>query len=297
MMANGRRREGVSSVSDGDEGRKRRRSSEPERSGERSFTPEIPTSSVSCNTSNVNAEIIELINNVRRERPRIGMTIKDTDINEFNPLNDDMNEWLGKIDEYAAIYNWDDLNTCHLAINKLGGSAEIWYKSLSCIPKTWAEWKVLLRDTFPSTRDLHSLMSEMLMFHPKPDKTLFEYCFEKLALIKKMNLNLSGADEVNLIVGGLNDCNIKFAVKAANIDDPSKLAVYLRSFEPMVTRGGNQPTTANPVNIKRRSVEFSKSRPKRETLCYICRQPGHKQANCPQNAFKDKNNGFLLLLS
>lgn len=267
----------------------KKRKHETSQDGNRSFTPELQPSIISDNTG-----MIEFINTLRREqRPKMGMSVKDADITEFNPLNDDINEWLAKIDEHAGIYMWDDLHTCHLAINKLKGPAETWYKSLPSIPKTWSEWKLLLTNIFPSTRDLHTLMAEMLALCPKPNQSLFEYCFEKLAVIRKMKLNLNGSDEVNLIVGGLNNHAIKFAVKAANIDDPSKLAAYLKAFEPLTSvvgamdakREKNLVTnTTYSKNRHSQSGDGYRQRNRDAILCFMCHQPGHKQINCPQHS-------------
>lgn len=221
---------------------------------------------------------------VRREYT--GVTVRDhNDINEFNPSQDEVRDWISKINKLSIIYGWDDAYICHLAINKLRGPAEMWYKTLTVVPRTWTEWTELLTKTFPSTRDLHTLMVDMLAYVPRPKEDLFEYCFNKLALVRKMNLNLSGPDEVNLIVGSIPNEHIKFSVKAANIDDPAKLAVYLKSFESVRTgpfpaklpSSGND-TVAPPVKkIRQNTNPLNKT-----LLCFQCDKPGHKRAECPQ---------------
>lgn len=249
----------------------------------RSYTPELPPPTSSSGLK----DIINILKN--DYGPKLSMSVRDSDINEFNPVVDNVNEWIERIDEHAKVYHWDDINTCHLVINKLKGPAEKWYRSLSSLPKTWAEWKILLINTFPPTRDLHFLMTEMLAFKPRSTQSLYEYCYEKLALIKKMHLNLSGLDEVNLIIGGLENCNAKFAVKAANIDDPSKLAVYLKAFDSTVTESGTNKdkpvsTLTNIMKTQVDSMDRNRNKPRHSTAkCYSCNRPGHKQFNCPQN--------------
>lgn len=249
-----------------------------EHHGKRSYTP--PLRDKDFLKSGLLDNIIDLFKS--EQRPRMGMSVRDTDICEFDPSHNDINRWISKIDEHAAIYRWDDVYICHLAINKLRGSAETWYKSLPFVPKTWTEWKTLLAATFPSTRDLHILMTEMLACKPKTGQDLYEYCFEKLSVIRKMDLQLSGSDEVSLIVGGLQNQNIKFSVKAANITDPAKLAVYLKSFDLPSTSDQSRPSSSKmnfPVKFVKSVRDASKT-----VVCFRCRQSGHKQNGCPLNS-------------
>lgn len=217
----------TSSGSSSNQKRAKKAKKHGEHHGKRSYTP--PPKDKNFLKSGLLDNIIDLVRS--EQRPRMEMFVRDTDISEFNPLHNDINRWISKIDEHAAIYRWDDVNICHLAITKLRGSVETRYKSLPFAPRTWTEWKTLLTVTFPPTRDLYSLMTEMLAYKPKTGQNLYEYCFEKLSLIRKIDLQLSGLDEVSLIVGGLENQNIRFSVKAANITDPAKLAVYLKSFD------------------------------------------------------------------
>lgn len=246
--------------------------------GGRSYTPPPRT------PGNLNSGLIDLVNMIKNvKQPGLGISVRDVDITDFNPMFHNIDEWISKIEEYSNIYKWSDTNICHLAVNKLKGPAEVWYKSLQSIPKSWFEWKTLLVAAFPSTRDLHSLMTEMISFKPKVNQSLYEYCFEKLSLIRKMNLNLSGSDEVNLIVGSLDNQNVKFAVKAAGITDPSKLAVYLQSFEPGTFSANVQKDLTRVLPLKKPLISDTIDKQKKNGRCYKCKQVGHKQYHCPQN--------------
>jgi hypothetical protein len=48
------------------------------------------------------------------------------------------------VDEYILIDGWDDKTTSHLALGKLRGPAEIWYRGL--LPKlfTWVDWRNMM---------------------------------------------------------------------------------------------------------------------------------------------------------
>lgn len=193
----------------------------------RSYTP--PTRLVTSEPIQV-AQLIaeELTKHTAKRYP--GVSVSDCDIPEFDPFKDDVLVWTKKVDEHADIYKWEDKYISHLAINKLKGSAKIWFQSLREIPRTWNDWKNILVKTFPPSRDLCTMMTHILMFRPKENQNLFEYCFEKLSLIRRLNLNLSGKDEVNLIIGGFHNENLKLAVKSAGISDPAYLAAYIKDL-------------------------------------------------------------------
>ncbi|KAL1516166.1 hypothetical protein ABEB36_000085 [Hypothenemus hampei] len=157
--------------------------------------------------------------------------VKDNIICEFNPLNHDINDWLPFVDEYAQINNWSDNVTCYLALGKLRGPAETWCRGLPTRLFTWTEWKDLLLRNFQPKRDLYKLMSSMIKLEATSQQGLYEYCFEKLALINRMKLNLTDSDKVNLIMGGIHNEQIKFSVDTANITCPATLARHLKVFQ------------------------------------------------------------------
>jgi hypothetical protein len=122
---------------------------------------------------------------VRQVRPRTEVsvgTISSGILSEFNPLTGNVDDWLHAVDEYAQIYGWDDKVTSHLAQAKLRGPAEVWYRGLPTHLFTWVEWKEMLRQNFIPKRDL----SNMFACVPKAHQSLYEYAFEKLALIHQL---------------------------------------------------------------------------------------------------------------
>ncbi|KAK9717683.1 hypothetical protein QE152_g23596 [Popillia japonica] len=235
---------------------------------ERLCTPTIPVNTSEETVSNLQT----ILNNLSRVDKDIGVSVRDRDIPDFNPRNDNIDVWLTKIDDYAHIYAWSDRYLCHLVVNKLRGPAETWYRTLNDIPKSWIDFKFLLLETFPPTRDLHQLMTRMLGYKHRTGQNLYEYCFEKLALVRQMNIKLSGRDEVNLIVGGLSNYNLKLSVKAAGIDCPSKLAGYLKPFG---NGTENSYSQVKPFVMQ----DHNQTNPSTSAVCYNCQQPGHKQFN------------------
>lgn len=121
---------------------------------------------------------------VRNTNQLVSVTsITNTTIPEFNPLHQNIQDWLNVVDEFMFLYQWNDKTVCHLALNKLRSPAEVWYRGLNTHIFSWSEWKQMLRDNFRSKRNLHSLLRTMLDCSPKANQGLYEYLFEKLSKI------------------------------------------------------------------------------------------------------------------
>lgn len=150
-------------------------------------------------------------------------------IKEFNPISKDVTEWLEAVDEFAYIYGWNDRTTCHLALSKLKGPAEVWYRALPTRIFTWSEWKEMLNQQFRPKRNLYAELREMMDCVARNDQSL--YAFDKIALIQKLKLQISGIDQVNLILGGISDDLVKFSVETAGIAEPSDLARHFKMLD------------------------------------------------------------------
>jgi hypothetical protein len=113
----------------------------------------------------------------------------------------------------------------------LPGARKIAGTNGDLVPRlAWPEWRQMLAENFAVKRDLHRALQIMMDCKPKARQSLYEYTYEKLALIHKLKLPISGADQVNLIMGGINDKQIRFTVEAAGIKSPSELAKHFRNF-------------------------------------------------------------------
>lgn len=77
---------------------------------------------------------------------------------------------------------------------------------------------MLLRD-FKPKRDLCTLLQDMMRCVPQKRQTLYEYAFNKLALINKLKLTL------------VSDESIRFSVETKGISNPSILAGHLKTID------------------------------------------------------------------
>jgi hypothetical protein len=115
----------------------------------------------------------------------MSMSVLSNIVGEFNPLESNVVDWLNAVDEYAVIYNWDDQLTSHLALSKLRGPAEVWYRGLPTRLFTWREWRDMLLTNFQPKRDLYRDLKEMMNCVPLPLESLYEYVYQKLAFVHK----------------------------------------------------------------------------------------------------------------
>jgi hypothetical protein len=106
----------------------------------------------------------------------------------------------------------------------------------------------------------------------------------KLSMINSLKLNFDDRDVINLIMGGIDNNNIKFAVQTANIVNPGQLATYLKLFptaNSSTMRNNNNPNTAPlpcPINAKSSENTPNYTNYKNTLLCYYCKKPGHKRS-------------------
>ncbi|XP_018325107.1 uncharacterized protein LOC108736973 [Agrilus planipennis] len=98
----------------------------------------------------------------RRGEPQID--ISRNIISDFKPLIHNLSDWLHSVDEFANMYGWSDMVTSYLALNKLKGPVEIWYRGLPTRMFRWLEWKDLLRGNFRQKRNLHNSLIAMMNF-------------------------------------------------------------------------------------------------------------------------------------
>jgi hypothetical protein len=228
-------------------------------------------------------------------RPHVTLSFLNNVVTAFDPATTKIDEWLLKVDKWAIWLNWSDPEICCFALPKLVGAAKIFYEGLPSVNRSWTEWKQLLKQAFLPVRDIHSLLGKLLQFTSNNAPSYYEYTFQKLSMINSLKLNFDDRNVIILIMGGIDDNNIKFAVQTANIVNPGQLATYLKLFDTAnssTMRNNNNPNTAPlpcPINAKSSETTSNYTNYKNTLLCYYCKKPGHKRSAC--FAFRrNKNN-------
>lgn len=153
-------------------------------------------------------------------------------IPEFDPLRDDVNAWLSIIRSYAHTFSWTDEITRYQALNKLKGSAKVWYDSLLRSDNHWPMWKWKdwtrkLASSFQIRRNMFDLLKDIINEKPSENQSLYEFYFEQKCKIDRLSLEFSEQDIISIIVGNIGDSGIGASIEANNFVTCDSLASFL----------------------------------------------------------------------
>ncbi|KAI5631512.1 aspartyl protease domain-containing protein [Phthorimaea operculella] len=202
-------------------------------------------------------------------------------IPEFDPLRDEINAWLSIIQSYAKTFSWSDEMTRYQALNKLKGSAKVWYDSLlrtdSQWPSwKWKEWKRKLTVSFQIRRNMFELLKEVIDKKPAENQSLYEFYFEQKCKIDRLGLEFSEPDIISIIVGNIGDSGIGASIEASNFTTCDSLASFLhgRIYKPKsaVAQSTSTVTTTPSTNqsVGAKNNVQDQPRIRNPIKCYTC---------------------------
>ncbi|XP_047028837.1 uncharacterized protein LOC124636753 [Helicoverpa zea] len=180
---------------------------------------------------------------VSRHKDTKAVSTLNNIIPEFDPLNDDINAWLNIIQSYSATFDWSDETIRYQALNKLKGSAKVWYDSLLRTDSRWPTWKwsdwnQRLASSFQTRRNMFELLKEIINKKPVENQSLYEFYFDIKCKIDRLSLNFTEQDIISIIVGSIGDSNIGASVEASNFKSCHDLASYLhgRTYKSKISK-------------------------------------------------------------
>lgn len=231
----------------------------------------------------------------------------------FDPITEDLNihQWIDKIEEYADMYGWDDLAIKHYGLSKLDGVARKWKDSLGRADRSWDEWKVLLKETFPTKESGIKKVLEAQNYKRKAGQNIVEYFYEKLS--KCNNARMESREIIEWIVDGLDNPQYRsYLGPLSRYNHPTDLLPDLKSGSNFI-REYTRPVS-KPTFPKRQGHHFSyqqkenmgkfdrtlRSENSRETqvnkfkdtkpiVCFKCGNEGHYARNCSENTKKKEH--------
>lgn len=175
-------------------------------------------------------------------------------IPDFDPLKDNVVSWLQIIESYAATFSWTDNMIRYQALNKLKGSAKVWYESLLRNDLTWTtwvweNWKRKISQTFRVKRNMFELLKDIVERKPCENQSLYDFFFEQKSRIDSLCLNFSDFDIISIILGNIGDNNITASVEASNFESCDSLAGFLHS-RVYKSKNTKQPFVNNSLNVR-----------------------------------------------
>lgn len=228
-------------------------------------------------------------NAVLTQQREVRMTVTSDCIPEFSPDNKTLSssQWIEKIEQIRQVNNWNDVTTIYHMQSRLTGMAKSWYHSLSNYNHSWAEWKALIRKTFPENIDFATILRKMLNRQKLPNESMTTYYFEKMELLRICEI--TGKKSVSCIIDGILDPVIQNSARAGRYVSPEALyEQYLFALGvENVRKPTNEESTSNIVipgrDLRHKTRKRQHSQPRMENIqmkCFNCHEKGHVFAKC-----------------
>lgn len=221
----------------------------------------------------------------------------------FDPSQDDLviEKWIEHVDKLAVQYNWDERAIMRLIPSRLKGHARQWYDTRQNLAVSWTETKELLKQHFRKSVRFSKLFKEAALHASSPGQALGDYCFQKLNMLRKLDIIIPDKYLVDAVIGGITDANVARTVRSVQQLDPSALYAFMTTLDNVVSKsernkampsykrdrddrslnfsrqgksqgGNNENTPANITiddNVKRSRIE-----------CFNCDMMGHIARKC-----------------
>lgn len=149
---------------------------------------------------------------------RLGMDI----VEPFDPsdVRNDVEGWLERINQLAAIHKWEECERVCLMQAKLKGEARSWFNQLDRYDLTWEEWQRKLKAAFPRGYDFFKSVEELVLRRKGERESMTQYYHAKLAQCGRCGI--TGENAVSCIIGGL-PAELQANARAAKCKTPDEL--------------------------------------------------------------------------
>lgn len=195
----------------------------------------------------------------------------------FDPRADDHNakKWCFEIEKLGAAFDWTDYELVMRSASGLRDEAAEWFSTWQPDEKTWEGLKQELCSIYPSKRNLSEKLRKASLFTSDQATSYCEYARKKLSLLKSLNFDLTESQYLEIIIGDINEVQVKTAAFNSKIDNVSDLLDLLGNY-----KKHNQKLDSN--RPKRKYPDDLGFERKSDKSCYNCHETGHISRFCPK---------------
>ncbi|CAK9810847.1 hypothetical protein ANTQUA_LOCUS6654 [Anthophora quadrimaculata] len=119
------------------------------------------------------------------------------------------------------------------------------------------------------------LLRKADLYEAKPGQQLGDYCFQKLNLIRRLNIGLSDEKTINMVIFEVPDEPLARTIRSAKYTGPNDLYAYMCMMGNMPGKEKRKETEVRTAIAQ--TVEESRGR---GVSCFNCGKSGHVAREC-----------------
>lgn len=203
---------------------------------------------------------------------------KDDDIAlpQFNPekSNTGAASWCRSIEALSNEFQWSSLRTAARAGKALRGSALIWFESWDPSEgRSWENLRTDIIDAYPEKKNLSEQLTKAILYTSDSAESYCEYARHKIRLLRNTKIAFTETQLIELVCGGISDVDVRMTSLNNGVTKTAALITLLSSY--LKTKKRHVDHNESPTVPKRPKINVNKH-------CFICKQSGHFQRQCPQ---------------
>lgn len=241
----------------------------------------------------------------RRAVQRVLLTFKDVEgtLKKFSgDDHTDVQRWLRKFEEMAALCEWNDVQKVAYAKRLLEGSAELFVEYEDCL-RSWAKLKKALKEEFEQKVDSLQVHRELTKRRKKAEETLQSYTYKMLQIASQANLEVRVV--IQYIIEGIPDEAVNKSV-LYGAQTIKQLKERFIQYESLKREAGKTKAKIVEKNDKvgklddgnKKKNNGARLTTKTGKRCYNCGSDAHVSLDCPdrgkgKKCFKCNNFGHI----
>lgn len=200
-------------------------------------------------------------------------------IPEFSE-GDGVAKWLRRIDHFRILYGWTEQMCLLYGTTRLSGAAASWYRRYEEKIFNWTQFKQHLIVAFPETfdeADIHRQLEEM---RKERDESYESFVYRVDALAQQGDFSTSAT--LKYIIKGLRNDPVYPSLLARQYVSTLDLLQHIKWISSNLSMISARNSSATLRISKTTTMGSGASFSGGETVCFNCRETGHRSIDCPK---------------